>query len=526
MHTHMSATYVEELVLSLRFDCSLSSIKNISKNILFDSFFSRSSASLRSFTRPLTRKDIFYSGSIKNIPEFNQSQNLSQFRQSMMSIPRSTRRFTEVIEEEAIEEERNFFDALWGLLGFSLLKDKKMALLAISSVFGMLGFYVPFVYIIDAAVSKGIDSTMADYLLSIIGVTNIVGRLLSGYSADMPSVDSLLVTNICIALSGVFIFCVPLVNGFAGMAGCTCWPVWPCFSRFYRTNINCPRRLVWYRCTDKMFWDNLHFPWSRCHSKLGSSSYPALMVRPNVVGQNNEQGQAPIYTTFIPQVVPVSHAIQYQGQVKQQKPRLTIKDGIIVMLIGTKEEDIATEPAKKPLFMEDMSEAELAFAMDMPGGLENLGNTSYINTSVQCWKNEPELKNSIVDFTSEGFGFEPTSGVISAMKDVYSRLDKNNNAHPMLVVTQIVSAFPRFVERGEGGRFAQQDANELFLELMTVLKQKLLPIKAENQISTYLFVIDHYFGGSLLCQLKNTECEEETVKTDTEGFLQLSCYVS
>ncbi|XP_065561440.1 uncharacterized protein LOC136027923 isoform X2 [Artemia franciscana] len=64
-----------------------------------------SSASLRSFTRPLTRKDIFYSGSIKNIPEFNQSQNLSQFRQSMMSIPRSTRRFTEVIEEEAIEEE-------------------------------------------------------------------------------------------------------------------------------------------------------------------------------------------------------------------------------------------------------------------------------------------------------------------------------------------------------------------------------------------------------------------------------------
>ncbi|KAK2727595.1 monocarboxylate transporter 14-like [Artemia franciscana] len=177
-----------------------------------------SSASLRSFTRPLTRKDIFYSGSIKNIPEFNQSQNLSQFRQSMMSIPRSTRRFTEVIEEEAIEEERNFFDALWGLLGFSLLKDKKMALLAISSVFGMLGFYVPFVYIIDAAVSKGIDSTMAGYLLSIIGVTNIVGRLLSGYSADMPSVDSLLVTNICIALSGVFIFCVPLVNGFAGMA--------------------------------------------------------------------------------------------------------------------------------------------------------------------------------------------------------------------------------------------------------------------------------------------------------------------
>ena len=77
---------------------------------------------------------------------------------------------------------------------------------------------------------------------------------------------------------------------------------------------------------------------------------------------------------------------------------MTSNNGIMVMLIGTKEEDIATEPAQKPLFMEDMSEAELASAMDMLGGLENLGNACYINVIVYCWKSEPELKNSIVDF--------------------------------------------------------------------------------------------------------------------------------
>ena len=34
------------------------------------------------------------------------------------------------------------------------------------------------------------------------------------------------------------------------------------------------------------------------HHSLG------VMVGPNAVGPNNDQGQAPMYTTFIPQVVP------------------------------------------------------------------------------------------------------------------------------------------------------------------------------------------------------------------------------
>lgn len=40
--------------------------------------------------RPLSRKDIFYSGSIVNLPEFHQSQkSLTNYRQSIMSIPKA-----------------------------------------------------------------------------------------------------------------------------------------------------------------------------------------------------------------------------------------------------------------------------------------------------------------------------------------------------------------------------------------------------------------------------------------------------
>jgi hypothetical protein len=45
-----------------------------------------------------------------------------------------------------------FKSALGQMMDCSLLKNPVFLLIAISNVFGMLGFYVPFVYIIDSAV--------------------------------------------------------------------------------------------------------------------------------------------------------------------------------------------------------------------------------------------------------------------------------------------------------------------------------------------------------------------------------------
>jgi len=37
--------------------------------------------------------------------------------------------------------------------------------------------------------------------------------------------------------------------------------------------------------------------------------------------------------------------------------------GVTILLMGSKEEDVPTEPAEKPLFVEDMNESELASAV-------------------------------------------------------------------------------------------------------------------------------------------------------------------
>ena len=41
--------------------------------------------------RPLSRKDIFYSGSVFNLPEYQSQKSLANYRQSVISIPKSMR---------------------------------------------------------------------------------------------------------------------------------------------------------------------------------------------------------------------------------------------------------------------------------------------------------------------------------------------------------------------------------------------------------------------------------------------------
>jgi ubiquitin carboxyl-terminal hydrolase 14 len=56
-----------------------------------------------------------------------------------------------------------------------------------------------------------------------------------------------------------------------------------------------------------------------------------------------------------------------------------VKEGATLLLMGSKEEDIPDQPVRQTKFVEDMDESELQSALDMPAGLQNLGNTSGLN---------------------------------------------------------------------------------------------------------------------------------------------------
>jgi len=205
-----------------------------------------------------------------------------------------------------------------------------------------------------------------------------------------------------------------------------------------------------------------------------------------------------------------------------------VTESTTFMLMGSSEK-LPEAPVEKPKFVEDMSENELAVALDTPAGLTNLGNTCYMSATVQCLKTIPELREALNKFDFKlsllaSLSDEPNHpGVTAALRDLYDNMDGSSVAEPVILLKMLHNAIPRFAQRGEGNVFQQQDANECWTELTRILQQNL---KSLDENSKFTNAVDQFMSGTIEAEMKCNENADEPSSMSSENFLQLSCFIS
>lgn len=112
-----------------------------------------------------------------------------------------------------------------------------------------------------------------------------------------------------------------------------------------------------------------------------------------------------------------------------------IKNGITLMMMGSVDK-LPDAPVVQTKFMEDLTEAQLAVALDLPVGLKNLGNTCYLNAVVQCLKSVPELCNGLKNFRN--VDSDLSSSLTQSLKDTYDFMDKHKQSdYPPILLVQL-----------------------------------------------------------------------------------------
>lgn len=256
------------------------------------------------------------------------------------------------------------------------------------------------------------------------------------------------------------------------------------------------------------------------------------------IGSNEklETLKATIYS--LTDVLPKNQKLLCKGKFLKDDEKLlkdyNLKNKSLIMLIGKPEnktidlQKMTDNNKGKNIFVEDLTAQEKAkymkklFDTNMPIGLNNLGNTCYMNSCIQILFKIKELKNFITNQNFQNSN-DMNGALVGGLKTVFKDLEtKGEPFNPSYFLDVAFSAFPQFAQKSEHGQgYQQQDIDEFFQLLINTIGPTLSVPETINGTN----LIQDLFQFKLKVEFKNKEEETEKSEPRVEVMNKLPCII-